>query len=83
MPQNETSNEPSPSRERNPSNAPHTPGSGAPLHTIPDEQADRVVPHDPRETQAHEPGESSKPGGSPYPPELDRPDQSGKRPTPL
>jgi hypothetical protein len=73
----------SPSREHNPSDKPHAPGSGTPLHTIPDEQADRVVPRDPRETQAHAPGESSHPGGSPYPPEHDKPDQSGNRPKPL
>jgi hypothetical protein len=74
---------PSPSRERSPSDKPHAPGSGAPLHSIPDSDADRVVPRDPRETQAHAPGESSKPGGSPYPPEHDGPDPSGNRPKPL
>ena len=72
-----------PSRDRNPSDKPHAPGSSTPLHTIPDDQADRVVPRDPRETQAHQPGESSHPGGSPYPPEHDKPDQSGNRPKPL
>lgn len=83
MPQHPNESAASPSRERNPSNPPHSPGSGTPLHTIPDEQAERVVPRDPRETQAHEPGASSKPGDSPYPPEMDTPDQSGKRPTPI
>lgn len=67
----------SPSRENSPSDKPHAPGSGAPLHTIPDAQADRVVPRDPRETQAHTPGESAHPGGTPYPPEHDRPDSAG------
>jgi hypothetical protein len=73
----------SPNRERHSSEQPHAPGSGEPLHSIPDEDADRVVPRDPAETQAHTPGESSKPGGSPYPPGHDRPDQSGNRPKPL
>jgi hypothetical protein len=73
----------SPSREQTPPAKPTAPGSGTPLHTIPDEQADRVVPRDPRETQAHEPGESSHPGGSPFPPDHDGADQSGNRPKPL
>jgi len=53
------------------------------MHTIPRAQADRVAPRDLRETQAHTPGESSHPGGTPYPPDHDKPDPSGNRPKPL
>lgn len=55
---------------------PRTPG-GSNLNDIPDDDAPKVVPNDVRETTAREPG------SKPFPDELDRPDPSGTRPTPL
>ncbi|GLU34804.1 hypothetical protein WKR88_20315 [Trinickia caryophylli] len=67
----------SPSRERTPASKPHAPGSGTPMDTIPEREADRVVPRDPNETK------SKDPASAPYPPEHDLPDPSGTRPRPL
>lgn len=54
----------------------HAPGGGE-LDSIPDDQARKVVPDDPRETEARDPA------GQPWPDEHDAPDDSGNRPRPL
>lgn len=61
--------------QRDTADAPHAPGGGTPLHTIPDEDADRVAPRDPSETAARDPGTAA--------PGHDGPDQAGNRPGPL
>ncbi|MBR8457900.1 hypothetical protein KDW07_12140 [Burkholderia dolosa] len=64
-------------RRREPASPPgHAPGGGE-LDSIPDDQARKVVPDDPRETQARDPA------GKPWPDEHDAPDDSGNRPRPL
>ncbi|MBR8236127.1 hypothetical protein K6W26_01195 [Burkholderia sp. AU42008] len=54
----------------------HAPGGGE-LDTIPDDQAHKVVPDDPRQTEVRDPA------GKPWPGEHDAPDDSGERPRPL
>ena len=54
----------------------HAPGGGE-LDSIPDDQARKVVPDDPRQTEAHDPA------GKPWPDEHDAPDDSGNGPRPL
>ncbi|KWE49856.1 hypothetical protein [Burkholderia sp. MSMB2157WGS] len=54
----------------------HASGGGE-LDTIPDDQARKVVPDDPRQTEARDPA------GKPWPDEHDAPDDSGNRPRPL
>ncbi|EPS1223880.1 hypothetical protein QZN01_16190 [Burkholderia cenocepacia] len=54
----------------------HAPGGGE-LDTIPDDQARKVVPDDPRQTEVRDPA------GQPWPDEHDAPDDSGNRPRPL
>ncbi|WP_269507903.1 hypothetical protein [Burkholderia sp. IMCC1007] len=54
----------------------HAPGGGE-LDAIPDSDARKVVPDDPRETEARDPT------GKPWPERHDAPDDSGNRPRPL
>ncbi|AOI67679.1 hypothetical protein WT21_03655 [Burkholderia territorii] len=54
----------------------HAPGGGE-LDSIPDDQARKVVPDDPRQTEARDPA------GKPWPEGHDSPDDSGNRPRPL
>ncbi len=59
-----------------PGRASHAPGGGE-LDSIPDDQARKVVPDDPRQTEARDPA------GKPWPDGHDAPDDSGNRPRPL
>ncbi|RKU00112.1 hypothetical protein C7H84_26945 [Burkholderia sp. Nafp2/4-1b] len=54
----------------------HAPGGGE-LDSIPDDQARKVVPDDPRQTEARDPA------GKRWPDTHDKPDDSGDRPRPL
>ncbi|KVE10078.1 hypothetical protein [Burkholderia anthina] len=54
----------------------HAPGGGE-IDTIPDGQARKVVPDDPRQTEVRDPA------GKPWPDGHDAPDDSGNRPRPL
>ncbi|HDR9005065.1 TPA: hypothetical protein QDA99_004683 [Burkholderia vietnamiensis] len=54
----------------------HAPGGGE-LDSIPDDQARKVVPDDPRQTAARDPSDKPWPDGH------DAPDDAGDRPRPL
>ncbi|MDR8052526.1 hypothetical protein [Burkholderia cenocepacia] len=72
----DASDRPGPGGESSTARPDHAPGGGE-LDTIPDDQARKVVPDDPRQTEAREPA------GKPWPDEHDAPDDSGNRPRPL
>ncbi|QTO51893.1 hypothetical protein [Burkholderia latens] len=59
-----------------PTRAGHAPGGGE-LDSIPDDQARKVVPDDPRATEVRDPAGKARPDGH------DAPDDSGNRPRPL